>query len=183
MATSTWIIDSTHSGIHFSVRHLVVAKVRGHFRAFSGSITLDEQDITQSAVSANIEAASIDTGVEARDNHLRSPDFFDAAHFPTITFRGTRVEQGADQALRVHGSLSLHGITREVILETEQLGIGKDPWGNTKVVFEARTSIDRRDFGLTWNQSLETGGVLVGEKIEISLEIQAAKALAQTKAA
>ncbi|NMO19869.1 YceI family protein [Pyxidicoccus fallax] len=126
----------------------------------------------------SIDAASISTGVEQRDNHLRSPDFFDVARFPTLSFQSTKVEKTSGNGLRVTGQLTLRDVTREVVLDAEQLGIGKDPWGNVKAAFEAKTSIDRRDFGLQWNQALETGGVLVGEKIEIALEVQAVKAQA-----
>ncbi|ADO75524.1 YceI family protein [Stigmatella aurantiaca] len=183
MAHSTWNIDPTHSGVHFTVRHMVISKVRGNFRKFTGTVSLDEQSLGTSSVTAVIETASIDTGVEQRDNHLRSPDFFDAAKFPTITFQSTKVEKGSGDGFRVTGKLTIRDITRDVVLEAEQLGVGKDPWGNTKAAFEAKTSIDRKDFGLTWNQALEAGGVLVGEKIEIGLEIQAVKAQAAEKAA
>ncbi|CAM3202702.1 YceI family protein [Corallococcus sp. ZKHCc1 1396] len=183
MAQTLWNIDTTHTGIHFSVRHMVVAKVRGSFQKFSGTLTLDEQDPTASSVSVSIEAASIHSGVEQRDNHLRSPDFFDVEKFPAITFQSTKVEQASGGGLRVTGRLSIRDVTREVVLEAEQLGVAKDPWGNTKAAFEAKTSIQRSDFGLTWNQALEAGGVLVGEKIEITLEVQAAKAQATDKAA
>ncbi|KFA92400.1 YceI family protein [Archangium violaceum] len=183
MANATWNIDTTHSGIHFSVRHMVISKVRGSFRKFSGSVSLDEQDPTASSVSVRIDTASIDTGVQQRDDHLRSPDFFDAEKFPVISFESTKVEKSPDSGLRVTGKLTIRDITREVVLEAEQLGVGKDPWGNIKAAFEAKTSIDRRDFGLKWNQALETGGVLVGEKIEIALEIQAVKAQIAEKAA
>ncbi|MFP2924730.1 YceI family protein [Pyxidicoccus sp. 3LG] len=183
MATTTWNIDTTHSGIHFSVRHMVVAKVRGNFRKFSGTVSLDEQNLDGSVVSVSIDAASIDTGVEQRDNHLRSPDFFDVEKFPALSFQSTKVEKASGDRFRVTGNLTIRDITREVVLEAEQLGIGKDPWGNVKAAFEAKTSIDRGDFGLKWNQALEAGGVLVGEKIEISLEVQAVKAQAVEKAA
>ncbi|WP_309891987.1 YceI family protein [Archangium sp.] len=176
MATALWNIDTTHSGIHFSVRHMVIAKVRGSFRNYSGTVSLDEQDITASSVSVRIETASIDTGVEQRDTHLRSADFFDVEKFPALTFQSTKVEKSSGNGFRVTGNLTIRDVTREVVLEAEQLGIGKDPWGNVKVAFEAKTSVDRRDFGLKWNQALETGGVLVGEKVEISLELQAVKA-------
>lgn len=176
MARSNWNIDTTHSGIHFSVRHMVIAKVRGSFRKYSGTVALDEQDLTASSVSVRIEAASIDTGVEQRDNHLRSADFFDVEKFPALTFQSTKVEKGSGNSLRVTGNLTIRDVTREVVLEAEQLGIGKDPWGNIKAAFEAKTSVDRSDFGLKWNQALEAGGVLVGEKVEISLELQAVKA-------
>ncbi len=175
MASATWNIDTTHSTISFAVRHMVIAKVRGSFRTYGGMVMLDEQDLTASSVSVRIDAASIDTGVEQRDNHLRSADFLDVKKFPAITFQSTKVEKSSGKGLRVTGNLTIRDATREVVLEAEQLGIAKDPWGNIKAAFEAKTSIDRRDFGLTWNQALETGGVLVGEKVEISLEIEAAK--------
>jgi polyisoprenoid-binding protein YceI len=182
MATTTLNIDTTHSGIHFSIRHMVIAKVRGAFKAFSGAVQYDAENPANSSVSVSIEAASIDTGVAQRDAHLKSPDFFDAAKFPALTFQSTRVEKGSGNHLRVTGNLTIRDITREVVLDAEALGTGKDPWGNTRVAFEAKTSIDRRDFGLTWNQALEAGGVLVGEKVEIALEVQAVQAQA-TKAA
>jgi polyisoprenoid-binding protein YceI len=178
MALAPWNIDTTHSGIHFSVRHMVVAKVRGAFKAFSGTVQLDEQTPAASSVSVRIDAASIDTGVAQRDAHLKSPDFFDVAKFPTLSFESTKVEQGRGGALKITGNLTIRDITREVVLEAEQLGVGKDPWGQTRAAFEAKTSVDRRDFGLTWNQALEAGGVLVGEKVEITLEIQAVQAQA-----
>ena len=176
MATTTWNLDTTHSGIHFSVRHMVIAKVRGSFRKFSGAVSLDEQNVSASSVAVTIETGSIDTGVEQRDNHLRSPDFFDVEKFPSISFQSTKVEKTSGNGLKVTGNLTIRDVTREVVLEADSLGVGKDPWGNARAAFEAKTSVDRRDFGLTWNQALETGGVLVGEKIEISIEVQAVKA-------
>jgi polyisoprenoid-binding protein YceI len=178
MATTTWNIDPTHTGIHFSVRHMVVAKVRGSFKAFSGTVQLDPQSPAGASVSARIEAASIDTGVEQRDGHLKSPDFFDVAKFPALTFQSTKVEPAGGSNLRVTGNLTIRDITRPIVLEVEQLGVAKDPWGQQRAAFEAKTSIDRREFGLTWNQALEAGGVLVGDKIEISLEVQAVQAQA-----
>jgi polyisoprenoid-binding protein YceI len=183
MASTTWNIDTTHTGIHFSVRHMVVAKVRGSFSQFGGTLTLDDGDVTKSAVSVTIDTASIHTGVVQRDNHLRSPDFFDVEKFPAMRFQSTKVEKTSGQGLKVTGQLTIRDITREVVLEAEALGIAKDPWGNLKAAFEAKTSIHRGDFGLTWNQALEAGGVLVGEKIEIALEVQAARAQTEDKAA
>jgi polyisoprenoid-binding protein YceI len=176
MANQTWNIDATHTSIGFSVRHMVIAKVRGSFRRFSGAVVLDAQDPAAASVSASIDVASIDTGVEQRDGHLKSADFFDAEKFPTLTFQSTKVERAGAERLKVTGTLTIRGISRPVVLDVEQLGTGKDPWGNTRVAFAASTSIDRRDFGLTWNQALETGGVLVGEKIDIQLEVQAVQA-------
>src|SRR5690242_6734799 len=183
MASATWNIDPTHSGIHFTVRHMVISKVRGSFRQFSGTVSLDEQNPAASVVSARIETASIDTGVDQRDAHLRSTEFFEVEKFPAISFQSTKVEKSSGNSFRVTGKLTIRDVTREVVLEAEQLGVGKDPWGNIKAAFEAKTSIDRRDFGLKWNQALETGGVLVGEKIEIALENQAVKAQGSEKAA
>jgi polyisoprenoid-binding protein YceI len=178
MASQSWNIDTTHSGINFSVRHMVIARVRGAFRRFSGAIALDAQDVTASSVSVSIEAASVDTGVEQRDGHLRSADFFDVEKYPALTFQSTKVEKGGS-GLRVTGDLTIRDVTRQVVLDVEQLGTGKDPWGNLRVAFAARGSLDRRDFGLTWNQALEAGGVLVGERIELELEVQAVQAQAE----
>lgn len=178
MALTTLNIDTTHSSIQFSVRHMVVAKVRGAFKAFSGAVQYDAQTPANSSVAVTIDAGSIDTGVEQRDGHLKGPDFFDVAQFPALTFKSTKVEQAGAGSLRVTGDLGIRGVTRSVVLDVEQLGTGKDPWGQTRVAFEARTSINRADFGLTWNQALEAGGVLVGEKIEIALDIQTVQAQA-----
>jgi polyisoprenoid-binding protein YceI len=178
---STWNIDTSHSGVHFSVRHMVIAKVRGAFDRFSGTVELDEANPAASKVSVRIEAASIDTREEKRDTHLRSADFFDVENHPELTFTSTKVEK-SDDGYRVTGDLTIRGITKEVVLEAESLGSGKDPWGNDRIAFSATTAVNRKDFGLTWNQALETGGVLVGEKIEIALDVQAVK-VAASKAA
>lgn len=179
---TTWNIDTSHSGAHFTVRHMVIAKVRGSFDRWQGTIELDEQNPAASKVSARIESASINTREEKRDAHLRSADFFDVEKYPELTFESTKVEKVDAENLRVTGNLAIHGVTKEVILAVESLGKGKDPWGNERVAFQATTTINRKDFGLNWNQALEAGGVLVGEKIEIALDIQALKA-AGTKAA
>jgi polyisoprenoid-binding protein YceI len=183
MPANPWDVDVSHSAIHFWVRHMVISKVHGRFARWSGAIALDEQDLTRSSVHVRIEAASIDTQVADRDAHLRSPDFLDVAVHPEIAFTSRRVEK-AGEGFRVVGDLTLHGVTREVALEAELNGIGKDPWGNTRAGFSARTALDRRDFGLVWNAALETGGVLVGEKVEITIELEAVKkAAAAPKAA
>ena len=175
MAAQTYDIDASHSGIHFSVRHMMIAKVRGSFASFSGRITLDESDLSKSSFSATIDASSIDTKEPKRDGHLKSADFFDTEKYPTITFASRRAEaKGSD--LRVVGDLTMHGITREVTLDLERLGSGKDPWGNARQGFAARGSVNRTDFGLNWNTALETGGVLVGEKVEIEIEVSAVAA-------
>lgn len=183
MATQRWNIDTGHSGVHFTARHMVVAKVRGVFSRWEGVIDFDEQDPSLSKVSVRIEAASIDTREEKRDAHLRSADFLDAEKFPHITFESTKVEKRGENEYAVTGNLSIHGVTRPVVLEAEYLGGGKDPWGQERIGFHAKTTINRKDFGLNWNQMLEAGGVLVGDKLEIELDIEAVKAQANEKAA
>jgi polyisoprenoid-binding protein YceI len=152
---------------------MVVAKVRGHFNKFDVTIDLDEQDITRSTVEVKIDAASIDTGVEQRDNHLRSPDFFDVAQFPELRFTSKRVEDLGGGQLRVVGDLTIHGVTKEAVLDVENAGRAKDPWGGSRAGFSARTALDRKDFGLGWNALLEAGGVVVGDKVSIEIEVEA----------
>ena len=178
MTTNHWNIDAAHTGIHFSVRHMVVSKVRGRFAKYTGAVNLDDDDLTRSTVEVTIDAASIDTGVADRDKHLRSPDFFDVERFPELRFQSKRVEKLADARYRVIGDLTIRDVTREVALDVEYGGQAKDPWGNERAGFVARASIDRKDFGLQWNQVLETGGVLVGDRVEIELDVQAVKAAA-----
>lgn len=175
MARETWEIDSSHSGIHFSVRHMVVAKVRGQFARWTGSISAEDGDLGRASANVVIDASSIDTGVADRDTHLKSPDFFDAANHPQITFASRRVDKQSDEALRVTGDLTIRGVTREVVLDVEYGGRTKDPWGNERAGFTARTAIDRKEFGLTWNQLLEAGGVLVGDRISVEIEVEAVK--------
>lgn len=166
-------IDTSHSGVHFIVRHMVVSKVRGVFGAFSGTIDYDAENVERSKVQVEIDAASIDTREAKRDAHLRSADFFDVENFPKLTFQSTGVKKTGDDTLAVTGDLTIHGVTRPVTLKVEQSGGGKDPWGNERLVWSATTDINRKDFGLNWNQVLEAGGLLVSEKIVIELEIQA----------
>jgi polyisoprenoid-binding protein YceI len=174
MATNHWDIDVGHSAIHFWVRHMVISKVHGRFAKWSGAIALDAQDLTRSSVEVRIDAASIDTQVADRDTHLKSPDFLDVARYPELTFRSKRIEKAAG-GYRVTGDLTLHGVTKEVTLEAEFAGTGKDPWGNERAGFSAKAALDRREFGLTWNAAVEAGGVLVGEKVEIAIELEAIK--------
>jgi polyisoprenoid-binding protein YceI len=170
MNTNTWTLDTTHSGIAFSVRHMVVAKVRGRFASWSGTVELDEADIARSRVDVQIDASSIDTGNAQRDEHLRSGDFFDVQQFPSLRFSSRRVEAVSDERLR------------EVTLDVERGGQAKDPWGNRRAGFAATTSILRSDFGLSWNQALETGGLLVADRIDIELDIQAVQSAARKSA-
>ena len=172
---TTFQIDPTHSSIEFSIRHLVIAKVRGRFAKFSGKIELDDGDVNRSAVTAEIDAASIHTNDEKRDAHLRAADFLDVEKFPKITFASKRIEKLGGE-LRMTGALTIHGVTRDAVLEVEQLGALKDPWGNQRVAFSAKGTIDRKEYGLQWNQVLDTGGFAIGDKLEVTLDVQAVKA-------
>jgi polyisoprenoid-binding protein YceI len=172
MANVRWEIDSSHSSLHFSVRHLVIAKVGGSFERWSGTIQAPDGDFSKATVAVTIDASSIATGVADRDGHLRSADFFDVAQYPELRFVGKRV-RGSGSEIGVVGDLTIKGTTREVALRVEQHGQTKDPWGNVRTAFTVKTSIDRKDFGLTWNQVLETGGVMVGDRVDIEAEIEA----------
>jgi polyisoprenoid-binding protein YceI len=174
----SWTIDASHSSIHFIARHMVITKVRGAFKSFRGEIDLDEADMTQSKVDVTIDATSIDTSEPKRDAHLKSADFFDVETFPTVTFRSRSIAKKGD-AFEVTGDLTIHGVTKEVVLDARFEGSGKDPWGGQRVAFAAKASVRREDFGLAWNQVLEAGGVLVSSKIDIELEVQAVKAAAK----
>ena len=169
-----WNIDPSHSTVGFVARHLVISKVRGSFRSFSGAITIGEQQL-ESSVTASIDMASVDTSDEGRDGHIKGEDFFDVAKFPTMTFTSTKVTQDGDD-FEVIGDLTIKGVTRSVVLDLEFNGTSQDPWGGTRAGFSAETEINRKDFGLEWNVVMETGGVLVGEKIKIELDIQAVQA-------
>jgi len=182
MTTNNWNIDAAHSGINFSVRHMVVSKVRGRFAKYTGTIAVDDGDLTRSVVEATIDASSIDTGMAQRDTHLRSADFFDVEQFPELRFRSQRIEKLEEARYRVTGELTIRDATREVSLDVEYGGRAKDPWGNERIGFVAKTAFDRKDFGLGWNQLLEAGGVLVGDRVEIELEVQAVKAAAEQAA-
>jgi polyisoprenoid-binding protein YceI len=172
---TTWAIDPAHSEVGFAVKHLMVATVKGVFRTFSGKIVLNEQNLAASSIEADIDVASIDTRQEQRDAHLRSADFFDAENFPTITFRSTKIERVRHGYLRAVGELTIRGVTREVVLDVEETGRGGDPWGGQRIGYSAVTKIKRDDFGLTWNQALETGGVMVSSEVKITLDVQVVK--------
>jgi polyisoprenoid-binding protein YceI len=172
-AASTWTIDQDHSNVGFKVKHLMVSNVKGEFRNFNGTLEIDDKDVTKSKVSVSIETPSITTGVTKRDDHLKSPDFFDVAKFPTMTFVSQKVKKAGNNKLKVYGNLTLHGITREVVLDVEgPTKAYKDPWGNTKRGASATTKINRKDFGLTWNAAIESGGVVVGDEVTITLEVE-----------
>ncbi len=170
---STWEFDPAHSSAEFAVRHLMVSTVTGRFKALRGSIALDEASIQDSRVEAEIEAASIDTGTADRDNHLRSPDFFDVVKHPRLNFRSSRVEDLGEDSLRVHGDLTVIGVTRPVTLDVSYHGEIRDPWGNRRRGFTAETTLHRKDFGMTWNQVLDSGGVFVGDRVKVTLNIEA----------
>ena len=170
---TTYTIDYQHSDVGFSVRHMVFAKVRGHFTKWSADLAFDAADPAKSSVNVTIEAASIDTREPQRDAHLRSPDFLEAEKYPKITYKSSKIEKAGDKKYVVTGDLTIRGVTKPVKLDVEELGGGKDPWGNQRVAFAAKARVDRGDFGLKWNQALETGGVLVGEHIDIEIDIEA----------
>ncbi|MFT3839293.1 MAG: YceI family protein [Myxococcaceae bacterium] len=182
MANNTWNIDVSHSAVHFYVRHMVISKVHGRFAKWSGQLEFDPSNPGKASVAVKIDASSIDTQVADRDAHLKSPDFFDVGKFPELSFVSKKVE-GSGESLKIHGELTMHGVTKPVVLDAEFSGTGKDPWGNERAGFSAKASLDRRDYGLTWNKALETGGILVGEKVEIAIELEAVKQVAATPVA
>ncbi len=170
---STWSLDPDHSAAQFKVRHLMISNVRGNFEKISATLHLDDRDITKSRVEVSIDVASINTGVNKRDDHLRSPDFFDATKFPSMTFVSTRVEKAGPGKLNVTGNLTIKGITRPVVLRVDGLTPEvRDPWGHSRRGASATTTINRRDFGITWNKSMDNGGVVVGEEVAIQLEVE-----------
>ncbi len=171
-----WQIDNTHSQVTFSVRHMMVTTVKGQFNVLSGKLEIDEQHPENSWVEAEVDAASIDTRDDRRDGHLRSPDFFDAANYPTITFKSTKVEAVGDHEYRVSGDLTIHGVTRQVTFDAEYSGQLKDPYGMQRAGLSAKATINRKDFGLNWNQALESGGVLVGDKVTLEIDLAAVRA-------
>lgn len=173
-APGTWRIDPAHSSVEFVARHLMVSKVRGRFGSLEGTIHVDEEP-ERSTVEVQIDAASIDTGEPKRDEHLRSPDFLDVERYPSLTFRSTGAERTGQRTLRVEGELTIRDVTRPLALDVEYQGIVLDPWGNSRAGFTASAEIDREEFGVTWNQALETGGVLVGRKLSIEIEIAAVR--------
>ncbi len=176
MTTERWAIDTAHSSVDFVARHMMVSKIRGTFADWSGAIDVDVDDAANSSVTASINVASIATRDAKRDAHLLSADFFDVARFPQITFTSRRVEiQGPN--LHVSGDLTIRGVIKDVMLAAQCNGINLDPWGNKRVHYSGKITLNRKDFGLAWNQVLETGGVLIGENIEVEIEIEALRAV------
>jgi polyisoprenoid-binding protein YceI len=172
---ATFNIDPAHSSVEFVVRHLVISKVRGRFAGVSGSILIPDASDVPAAVDVTIAAATIDTREEERDGHLKSGDFLDVANFPALTFRSSDTAGSADD-FAINGDLTLHGVTRRVSLRAHFDGRTTDPWGKDRIAFSAEAEIDRRDFGMVWNQALEAGGVLVGQQVVIEISVQAVKA-------
>lgn len=172
---TTWNIDASHSLAEFAVKHMMVSTVKGRFAEIAGTIAFDEADITRSSADVTINVASIDTRDEKRDAHLKSADFFDAETFPTITFKSTGIVARGRDKFEVTGDLTIKDVTKPVVLEAEFGGRGATPWGSEVIAFSAETSINRKEFGLGWNVALEAGGVLVGDKVKISIETEAIK--------
>jgi polyisoprenoid-binding protein YceI len=170
-----WDLDPSHTGLRFSARHAMVATVRGGFKAFSGSLHFDAADIAKATAEVTIDATSIDSGNEGRDGHLKSGDFLDVEKFPTLTFATTRVEQVDDDTFTLVGNLTIKDVSHEVTLTVEPLGLSQDPFGNSRAGFEGKGEILRKDWGLEWNAALETGGVLISDKVKLTLDVSAIK--------
>ena len=172
MATTNWNIDASHSEVGFKVRHLMITNVKGSFGKYSATVAMEEDNLETSKISFEAEIASVNTGNEQRDGHLKSPEFFDAENYPSIKFESTKMEKAGENEYKLTGNLNVKGVEKSVVLDVTSLGIAKDPWGNTKAGFEVKGKINRNDFNLTWNAALETGGVLVSEEVNLNAEVQ-----------
>ncbi len=173
VSVTTWNIDPAHSSAEFKVKHMMISNVKGHFSKITGTLHLDESTLANSRVEAVIEASSIETRDAQRDAHLKSADFFDVEKYPTLSFHSSRVTPAKNGEMTVEGNLTIHGVTRKVVFAVEgPTAPAKDPWGNTRIAISATTRINRKDYGLTWNAALETGGILVGDEVTITLEAQ-----------
>ncbi|HWI53182.1 MAG TPA: YceI family protein [Symbiobacteriaceae bacterium] len=175
MTKAKWVLDPSHTMVEFSVRHMMITNVKGRFSELAGAFTADLDDLTTAEISAAIQAASVDTRDAQRDAHLRSADFFDVENYPELTFKSWRIDRKGGSEYELVGDLTIHGVTKTSIWALTFEGQGKDPWGNERAGFSAETRINRKDFGLTWNAVLETGGILVGDEIKISLQAEAIK--------
>lgn len=176
MTKTKWVLDPAHSSVDFSVRHMMIANVKGTFQNFTAEIEADPADLTNANIEFTVETASVDTRNKDRDGHLVSADFFDVENHPKMTFKATKIEKTDEGEYNVTGDLTLRGVTKQETFAVSFEGQGKDPWGNEKAGFSATGTLNRSDYGLVWNAALETGGVLVGDKVKINLQIQAAKA-------
>jgi len=174
-AADKYTVDPTHSSIGFAVRHMVVSKVKGYFNEYTATILYDDKDITKSSAEVTIKTASIDTRDAKRDEHLRTPDFFDAAKYPEITFKSKRIEKSGEGFVAV-GDLTMRGVTKEIQLPFTFAGVVTDPWGNTRLGLSASTKLNRQDYGVSWSKSLDSGGLVVSDDVEIAIEIEAIKA-------
>jgi polyisoprenoid-binding protein YceI len=173
LAETTWQIDPKHAAAQFAVTHLMVSTVRGEFHAVTGTVVVDEKDISKSTVNVTIDTTTVDTQEPDRDKHLKSPDFFDVQKYPTMTFKSTKVEQAGPGKLKVTGDLTIRGVTKPVVLDaTAPKPPIKDPWGLQRTGFSATTKINRQDFGVAWNKNLDSGGVVVGDEVSITLDIE-----------
>jgi polyisoprenoid-binding protein YceI len=182
VATTTWSIDPAHSSVEFAVRHLMISNVKGRFSDVKGSLVGNEAGTAEASVEVSIGVQSIDTREAQRDAHLRSADFFDVDHFPEMTFRSTRAERLGEGRFPLAGALTIHGVTRDVVLDVTSEGRTTDPWGGERAGFAATTRIRRSDFGLTWNQILEAGGVVVGDEVKVSIDVELVKQAAPSAA-
>lgn len=175
MAKAKWVFDASHSLLEFAIRHMMIANVKGRFSQLEGSIDADLSDLTTAEISVTVDAASIDTRDAQRDGHLKSPDFFDVEKYPTLSFKSWRIDRKGKDQYELVGDLTIHGVTQTSIWSLTFEGQVKDPWGNERAGFSAETRINRKDFGLTWNAVLETGGILVGDEVKISVQVEAIK--------
>jgi len=175
-ATTTWQIDPAHTAAGFSVKHMMIATVRGQFKGVTGTVNWDDQDISNSIVDVTIDANTVDTGEPKRDADLKSANFFDVAHYPTITFKSTKIERISAAKMKVAGNLTIHGITKPVVLDVEgPSGAVKDPWGNTRVALNATTTVNRMDYGVKWNAKMDGGGIVVGDDVNINIDLEMIK--------
>ena len=175
-ATATWQIDPAHTAAGFSVRHLMIATVRGQFKGVTGAVLWDDQDINNSTVDVTIDANTVDTGEPKRDADLKSANFFDVKNYPTITFKSTKIEKISAGKMKVTGNLTIHGVTKQVVLDVEgPSGAVKDPWGNTRVALNASTTVNRLDYGVKWNAKMDSGGMVVGDDVNVNIDLEMTK--------
>ena len=175
-ATTTWQIDPAHTAAGFSVKHMMIATVRGQFKGVTGTVNWDDQDLSNSFVDVTIDANTVDTGEPKRDADLKSANFFDVAHYPTITFKSTKIERISAAKMKVTGNLTIHGITKPVVLDVEgPSGAIKDPYGNTRVALNATTTVNRMDYGVKWNAKMDGGGIVVGDDVNINIDLEMIK--------
>jgi len=179
-ATTTWKIDPAHTAAQFAVKHMMISTVRGEFKGVTGTIVWDDQDLSKSSVDVTIDAKTVNTGEEKRDQDLRSANFFEVDKYPTLTFKSKKVESAGDGKLKVTGDLTMHGVTKEVVLEVEGPSAAvKDPWGNTRSAAGATTKLNRQDFGVKWNANLDGGGVVVSDTVTITIDLEMTKQAAK----